>query len=56
MDAKELLVYMKQAELQAELVVEAGQQLDRAIKHYMTGLKTGIVSAGLVKICTMPCI
>ncbi|HEJ9425985.1 TPA: hypothetical protein SMO99_004143 [Proteus mirabilis] len=27
------MVYMKQAELQAELVVEAGQQLDRAIKQ-----------------------
>ena len=33
MDAKELLVFMKQAELQAELIAEAGQQLDRAIKQ-----------------------
>ncbi len=33
MDDKEILLYMKQAELQAELIVEAGQQLDGAIKQ-----------------------
>lgn len=33
MDAKEILVYMKQAEMQCELILEAGQELDRAIKQ-----------------------
>ena len=33
MDAKEILLHIKQAELQSELIVEAGQELDRAIKQ-----------------------
>ncbi|WP_127023266.1 hypothetical protein [Rheinheimera mangrovi] len=33
MDAKEILLHIKQAELQSELILEAGQELDRAIKQ-----------------------
>lgn len=33
MDAKEIQLYLKQAELQCELIVQAGYELDRAIKQ-----------------------
>lgn len=33
MDAKELLLYLRQADLQCALIIEAGQELDRAIRQ-----------------------